>query len=144
MQKYIDSGKEISTHTPLARRDLVSLRAVTRTYEISTHTPLARRDKETGGVVMKITISTHTPLARRDRSRSNFGHFLQPFLLTRLLRGATVDGGEVHHCRYDFYSHASCEARPGGNLPCGYTTRFLLTRLLRGATKPVLANARNG
>ena len=56
------------------------------------------------------------------------------FLLTRLLRGATSDGAADHRRSRDFYSHASCEARPDqpGSRPAA--GEFLLTRLLRGAT----------
>ena len=35
---------------------------------ISTHTPLARRDVNAGTQVEVLEISTHTPLARRDSS----------------------------------------------------------------------------
>ena len=56
-------------------------------------------------------ISTHTPLARRDQAVQDANAALT-----------------------NFYSHASCEARP--KILKHYYTReiFLLTRLLRGAT----------
>ena len=60
----------------------------------------------------RIMISTHTPLARRDTSSSVQRRW----------------GG-------DFYSHASCEARPGAASFRKTCDRFLLTRLLRGATR---------
>ena len=78
------------------------------------------------------------------------------FLLTRLLRGATVTRSVRCTDPLCFYSHASCEARPsfyfvGKHRPVsthtplarrddhrkrhpGREKKFLLTRLLRGAT----------
>ena len=55
----------ISTHTPLARRDL-NKGLCGGSYEISTHTPLARRDNTLYSPFVRFSISTHTPLARRD------------------------------------------------------------------------------
>ena len=103
------SGK-ISTHTPLARRDLKKLYDQ-HLPKISTHTPLARRDAAQHFVAHLVAISTHTPLARRDLlrvahdnhfhisthtplARRDFSSFCSstaaiPFLLTRLLRGVT-------------------------------------------------------
>ena len=102
----------ISTHAPLARRDVTSnsiirqdnrflltrlLRGATRMafqiqkmYEISTHAPLARRDfiAELRGAGVT-EISTHAPLARRDFRQRVIIVSKMPFLLTRLLRGAT-------------------------------------------------------
>ena len=82
--------------------------------------------------------------------------FFERFLLTRLLRGATTIAPEpadehlisthtplarrdkmlTAKCNYDkhFYSHASCEARPGRRTRDDRRGQFLLTRLLRGAT----------
>ena len=79
------------------------------------------------------------------------------FLLTRLLRGATVTRSVRCTDPLCFYSHASCEARPsfyfvGKHRPVsthtplarrddhrkrhpGREKKFLLTRLLRGATR---------
>ena len=79
---------------------------------ISTHTPLTRRDIGTFDLDTGVVISTHTPLTRRDveylglpRSLNYFyshasyeaRHLLKfwtrpklKFLLTRLLRGATI------------------------------------------------------
>ena len=78
------------------------------------------------------------------------------FLLTRLMRGATVisDSDEfgnkisthAPHARRDnsmvekmaaeinFYSRASCEARQERTMNTVVNVRFLLTRLMRGAT----------
>ena len=56
----------ISTHTPLARRDVIAADFHVRFSLISTHTPLARRDLFAGYTRPTGAISTHTPLARRD------------------------------------------------------------------------------
>ena len=55
----------ISTHTPLARRDEIVVHSKPQ-QEISTHTPLARRDPKVIKRMRPASISTHTPLARRD------------------------------------------------------------------------------
>ena len=99
---------------------------------ISTHTPLARRDvKKRHGFKLR-KISTHTPLARRDTINANEQNNEHTFLLTRLLRGVTeydfekiaklwisthtpLARRDYHRTkssdrRIYFYSHASCEA----------------------------------
>ena len=79
--------------------------------KISTHTPLTRRDKASMFLARLGKISTHTPLTRRDdQSLARFKR--QPFLLTRLLRGATRYFDKCMDELDDFYSHASYEARP--------------------------------
>ena len=79
----------ISTHTPLAGRDLFMLFIVSF-FAISTHTPLAGRD----GIVIPqefvFMISTHTPLAGRDLFLKNKIDKISKFLLTRPSRGATL------------------------------------------------------
>ena len=69
----MDRGQKrpkISTHTPLARRDLQKPQARAGASGISTHTPLARRDAVAALTrATKFFISTHTPLARRDSPR---------------------------------------------------------------------------
>ncbi len=76
----------ISTHTPHARRD-IALQSRTQHRMISTHTPHARRDPTHTCHFISAAISTHTPHARRDPV-----------------------GSVMESTRYDFYSHASCEA----------------------------------
>ena len=100
---------------------------------ISTHTPHARRDTNAEDYKTKYDkISTHTPHARRDFRLSSAVLRLVRFLLTRLMRGVTLQGvlyvlslvisTHTPHARRDeyeailesvlvnFYSHASCEA----------------------------------
>ena len=63
-----------------------------------------------GKAILNTYISTHTPLRAQPALR------------------------RLHPEVQNFYSHASCEARPGD---CSVTVppdQFLLTRLLRGAT----------
>ncbi len=64
---YTDMAAQISTHTPLAGRDLKSLGLDDNALKISTHTPLAGRDEEKTETYILMQISTHTPLAGRDR-----------------------------------------------------------------------------
>ena len=108
----------ISTHAPLARRDIVEAKftslssrfLLTRLSRgatwmdefysirlgISTHVPLARRDDD-GEVRRVLTddISTHAPLARRDFIDQSIDFHDDGFLLTRLSRGATAFSGRL-------------------------------------------------
>ena len=56
----------ISTHAPLAGRDLEKLDSLTGHSFISTHAPLAGRDCEVDVGAPELVISTHAPLAGRD------------------------------------------------------------------------------
>ena len=102
---------------------------IRRKYQISTHTPLAGRDINDKGCQHEPSISTHTPLAGRDwdicPARINSG-----FLLTRPLRDVTgLTPEEIMELKIsthtplagrdqaqaalqeritDFYSHAPC------------------------------------
>ena len=101
----------ISTHAPLARRDLQVV-YIHATKWISTHAPLARRDVVSIGYNLnRLTISTHAPLARRDASRCYMAVHQRKFLLTRLSRGATYCFILPLPLTSDFYSRASREAR---------------------------------
>ena len=60
----------ISTHAPLAGRDMPCWLWGSRTKDISTHAPLAGRDKcHSGRRESRLQISTHAPLAGRDASQ---------------------------------------------------------------------------
>ena len=48
-------------------------------HEISTHTPLARRDNFTDGKKLLRQISTHTPLARRDQMIADYNKWSENF-----------------------------------------------------------------
>ena len=123
----------ISTHTPLARRDIIVLLTssarlflLTRlsrgaTLLVLFHFPEvhfyshASREARRSSQWMNranVKISTHTPLARRDINSSVFNPAKMQY----------------------FYSHASREARRNGETEFDFKRRFLLTRLSRGAT----------
>ena len=78
----------ISTHAPLARRDISSLANAPKLNDISTHAPLARRDvvetENNRGSEFLLT-----RLLRGATSSSTLCFSSLIFLLTRLLRGAT-------------------------------------------------------
>ena len=129
------SDQNISTHTPLARRDHAGFREsltvsgflLTRllrgatekrtgfkpAFFISTHTPLARRDVPSQQARSKLTtISTHTPLARRDIS----------YRYRNLIKCIST--------------HTPLARRDRNDLMIAFSGQiFLLTRLLRGATE---------
>ena len=155
----------ISTHTPLARRDLSScFRSaaletflLTRLLRGATPAPVhqlslvsnfyshasceARRIIPTN--IRHCRISTHTPLARRDDSFVNWMHDYGISTHTPLARR---DDNAYRHGRpfHNFYSHASCEARQCIARKNFFVIKFLLTRLLRGATRRVrLCNITN-
>ena len=57
---------------------------------ISTHTPHARRDLISRDELDSMGISTHTPHARRDKPTYKKWGRAYTFLLTRLMRGVTA------------------------------------------------------
>ena len=79
--------------------------------QVSTHAPLARRDVEQSEQVITENVSTHAPLARRDQAHPHLHILLAMFQLTRLLRGATLCCWCCGGCVARFNSRASCEAR---------------------------------
>ena len=81
----------VSTHTPLARRDLRRRASFSHSVRVSTHTPLARRDFAFLAFWRTHYVSTHTPLARRDYGRTPMSVIITKFQLTRLLRGVTME-----------------------------------------------------
>ena len=122
---------QISTHTPLARRDLCTSYSL-KFIDISTHTPLARRDSAGSKPLPATALFLLTRLLRGVTKPMVLFAFGFSFLLTRLLRGVTLDpyiSGiwsnisthtplarrdaapclSAHFARY-FYSHASREA----------------------------------
>ena len=102
----------ISTHTPLAGRDLCGHVYRSRSpISISTHTPLAGRDLCGHVYRSRSPISTHTPLAGRDASRGRTAIDYLVFLLTRPSRGATTCKIVSDRTCVYFYSHAPRGAR---------------------------------
>ena len=125
--------------------------------QISTHTPLARRDLNACRVRSFLRISTHTPLARRDLGDYRAKRRILRFLLTRLLRGATTPFICASRVK-NISTHTPLARRDARNWrrgtcrgistdtplarrdpPAADATeerfQFLLTRLLRGATE---------
>ncbi len=98
-----------STHTPLARRDLIRCCKFGQ-IAISTHTPLARRDLENVNGFSLTLISTHTPLARRDEL-ADFQNIFKSISTHTPLARRDIHEKSYEAAPHNFYSHASCEAR---------------------------------
>ena len=159
------AGRSISTHTPHAGRNTKTGTArggaQTRNFnshapcgaqhihgtcaheyaqKISTHTPHAGRNRpgQTGGCSDPQSISTHTPHAGRNPTciLKNI-KYLNPFQLTRPMRGATGRGRGATQPPIHFNSHAPCGAQhQNGNCAgWGANPKFQLTRPMRGATE---------
>ena len=80
-------------------------------YEnISTHTPLARRDPGTIQHFIRKEEFLLTRLSRGVTEADDSSACLASFLLTRLSRGVTIFAIVNVDDRLDFYSHASREA----------------------------------
>ena len=80
--------------------------------KISTHAPHARRGADQQYHQEKYFISTHAPHARRGGGQPRSERQTGPFLLTRLMRGAANSVVPIDITYSNFYSRASCEARP--------------------------------
>ena len=77
---------------------------------ISTHTPLAGRDVNIGAYAVNVWISTHTPLAGRDYYK--FHQFHDQYISTHTpLAGRDVNDLVKELSLSDFYSHAPRGAR---------------------------------
>ena len=122
----------ISTHTPLAGRDMPGAYAPAApthfyshaprgarqmyagsegdSHSISTHTPLAGRDCARIQHNIAICISTHTPLAGRDKSFLAIVHPVEHFY-SHAPRGARPAHSGRMIPTFDFYSHAPRGAR---------------------------------
>ena len=100
----------ISTHPPLARRDIWEDITNAAELDFYSHAPCGARHY-TNFFWHIICISTHTPHAGRDLNVSN----------------KTV-------WAWDFYSHAPCGARRSSASADCISFQFLLTRPMRGAT----------
>ena len=125
---------EISTHTPLAGRDILQHAVDVLHNVISTHTPLAGRDKRYTLFVLPPIISTHTPLAGRDVNMPSTVIFSSISTHTPLA-GRDLPRIGSHAARLNFYSHAPRGARLTGQSQRPLAKTFLLTRPSRGATR---------
>ena len=148
----------ISTHAPLAGRDILIADASEVLRNISTHAPLAGRDAYSAAPAPVNVISTHAPLAGRDPSpaalRSSNCFYFNPrapcgarrvyrvaavggglvFQPTRPLRGATGERIQKLQMGKNFNPRAPCGARPGLRTLNKWQETFQPTRPLRGAT----------
>ena len=131
--RWLTPFQKISTHTPLAGRDL-DVYGYAVNEHISTHTPLAGRDYSATERGRRIVISTHTPLAGRDNQRGNCG-VVEIISTHTPLAGRDVSGNHSSHMPVYFYSHAPRGARLPPLVFQSVCLLFLLTRPSRGATE---------
>ena len=132
---------------------------------ISTHTPLAGRDVRHILLYYNQTISTHTPLAGRDKGDIDVYSYGETFLLTRPLRGATwitdscdfiinisthtplagrdADFDKDFRAEINFYSHAPCGARRDESRVC-WSRKISTHTPLAGRDKRAGTNFANG
>ena len=154
----------ISTHAPLARRDIFVIFTVWRPMDFYSRASCEARpylmgwDSDNSHFYSRASCE-----ARLSPYTDSFTFAL--FLLTRLLRGATwiillvcmmfiisthaplarrdvTCGTEYSTSGNHFYSRASCEARRLSKIRMTINGKFLLTRLLRGATKGLEGKSR--
>ena len=102
---------------------------------ISTHTPLAGRDVHSWDYSWGCSRFLLTRPLRGATCITAYPRTGIIFLLTRPLRGATIYNTIFAISNTDFYSHAPCGARPHSSSETLYSSSFLLTRPLRGATE---------
>ena len=101
----------ISTHAPLAGRDIMSMTLVPDILNFNPRAPCgARLDRDTSNSTL-ILISTHAPLAGRDRVSSPPRSLRSRFQPTRPLRGATGPSPTSSLPLINFNPRAPCGAR---------------------------------
>ena len=135
--KLMDYKKEIwniSTHTPHARCDLLPLFTITIS-KISTHTPHARCDNKSSFLIELLGyFYSHTSCEVRLKI-DGFVVWLHIFLLTHLMRGATLDVVYLFPELKQISTHTPHARCDNWKLTTRRTwNRFLLTHLMRGAT----------
>ena len=124
----------ISTHTPLARRDSLAALPFAVSLNFYSHASCEARRDPFGYADRSEDFYSHASCEARP-SESPDSAAAAPFLLTRLLRGATSGITFTIVMDQHFYSHASCEARLVRLFPHPGILIFLLTRPMRGATQ---------
>ncbi len=129
---YQKQKQNISTHAPLAGRDL-TIHVLVLYILISTHAPLAGRDPITRSTTERKRISTHAPLAGRDSIRSNTCH-IRSISTHAPLAGRDGRFVTVGMEQGDFNPRAPCGARLFAVRRHLRPLRFQPTRPLRGAT----------
>ena len=149
------SGKSISTHTPLARRDDAFYHSGRGLADFYSHASREARRPYCHGGTHHDNFYSH---ASREARRLPWSHilFLLPHFYShasreaRLLQQRNLKKQKIsthtplarrdreiefqEYCTGDFYSHASREARRYTSMHLITEEQFLLTRLSRGAT----------
>ena len=129
------TGNAISTHAPLAGRDIVRSTAAIRVKNFNPRAPCGARPQQNEPRMSDLKISTHAPLAGRDDGRSSSLNRTNKFQPTRPLRGATAATGWRVGSRRKISTHAPLAGRdPQGSSIGRPTGIFQPTRPLRGAT----------
>ena len=105
------AGRCISTHAPLAGRDVEKRRAVVAVDLFQPTRPLRGATKRISEPIHNRSISTHAPLAGRDEAQQRQGKGEKKFQPTRPLRGATVHRTVDHGSNVYFNPRAPCGAR---------------------------------
>ena len=126
--------RSISTHAPLAGRDLDCHTLPTTTLHFNPRAPCGARPSTPSDSSRpfhfnprapcgarrfplrpsgsSLSISTHAPLAGRDRVNAFIFRHILEFQPTRPLRGATFSIATVRQQPFDFNPRAPCGARP--------------------------------
>ena len=105
------SAFDISTHAPLAGRDVVFGMGVKNDGNFNPRAPCGARRFDSRCCNIVYCISTHAPLAGRDTVKLLFRAGMILFQPTRPLRGATFSYLRKVWNRYDFNPRAPCGAR---------------------------------
>ena len=124
---------EISTHTPLAGRDLGRQHNDIGEQHFNSHAPRGARPNAGFNGTFIIDFNSHAPRGARP-GRRNLSIYHLEFLLTRPSRGATPSE-PVQPLPFRISTHTPLAGRDGGfpwQHPPGW--KFLLTRPSRGAT----------
>ena len=102
--------KEISTHTPLAGRDVITDSQSAEVTDFYSHAPRGARPPRSKNQANTLEISTHTPLAGRDRKGNHITKHLNNFY-SHAPRGARHTKFHNTSNLKNFYSHAPRGAR---------------------------------
>ena len=134
-------SRDISTHAPLAGRDLESCKISALIDDFNPRAPCGARPESSRIAVEEFHISTHAPLAGRDRSKVLRFYPYRDFN-PRAPCGARLcfsvkGGGEVNN----FNPRAPCGARRRARWYTIPKSVFQPTRPLRGATSLVASGS---
>ena len=122
----------ISTHTPLARRDIRPLLCATYLYNFYSHASCEAWLWSMKPQILMTNFYSHAS-CEAWLARAVPEHINIPFLLTRLLRGVTITGG-TPLATETFLLTRLLRGVTGILRDANVFWKFLLTRLLRGVT----------